>query len=286
VDVDLVNVLCSVRDKRGGLIGNLEKDDFQILEDGKDQPIRHFARETDLPLTIGMLIDVSKSQEFLIEEERRAGALFFEKVLRPKDVAFLISFGAEAELLQDHTGSAKLLRNALGELRLSAAMPPIAQGPIPQRGPVKGTILYDAVYLAADEKLKGEVGRKVLILITDGMDYGSRYKIQDAVHAAHRSDAIIYSIYYVDQRAYGFGASDGSLKRLSEETGGRVFHADRRHTLDSIFKEIQDEMRSQYSIGFASGNPARDGGFRKLDIRAKNKELRVQARKGYFAVKG
>lgn len=285
VDVDLVNIFCAVRDKKGAFIRNLEKDDFTLTEDGKKQDIRYFSRETDLPLTIGMLVDVSKSQENLIEVERRAAAAFFRSVLRQKDMAFLISFGSDAELLQDLTGSPQTLERALRGLRLSVDPSGIYQGPIPTSGKPRGTIMYDAVMLAATEKLKGEVGRKVIVLITDGVDFGSRTTREEAIAAAQRADAIIYSIYYVDRMHYGWGASDHDIKRMSEETGGRVFTVDRKNTLEDIFQQLQEEMRSQYALGYAPSNPNRDGSFRKIEIRTRNKDLKVLARKGYFAPK-
>ena len=286
VDVDLVNVLFSVRDKKGTLMPALTKDDFQVFEDGREQKIGSFTKESDLPLTIGLLVDVSRSQEALIEVERQAASQFFERVLRPKDMAFLISFGSEAELLQDYTNSQSLLNGALRQLKVdSAAYSPINSGPIPSQP--RGTILFDTVYLAADEKLKGEVGRKAIVVITDGVDMGSRVKLREALDAAHRADAIIYSVYYVDWRAYGgmFNPSDGDLRKLSEETGGRVYKVDRRYTLEMIFDEIQKEMRSQYALAYSSSNPSKDGTFRKLEIKPRAKDLKVQARKGYFAAK-
>jgi VWFA-related protein len=286
VDVERVNVLFSVRDKNGAFINTLTQDDFEVREDGKLQEIKSFARETDLPLTVGLLIDVSGSQARLIEEERRAAAQFFRQVLREKDVAFLIAFGPEAELLQDSTGSVRLLERALSELRPmgGSAATILNPGPIPTTP--RGTILFDAVYLAANEKLKGEVGRKAIILITDGVDQGSRVKQQEAVDAALRADAVIYSVYYMDPGFYGYGAGgSGTLKRMSDDTGGRMFEVGRRQTLESIFKQIEEEMRSQYAISYSSSNPARDGSFRKLEIRTKNKAYKVQARKGYFAPK-
>lgn len=285
VDVELVNVLFSVRDKKGAFINNLNQDDIQVFEDGKEQNIQTFTRETDLPITMGLLVDVSASQERLIEEERRAAVQFFRQVLRPKDLAFLISFGSEAELLQDYTSSVKLLQTGLSDLRVNAAVGGLHPGPVPTIGQPRGTILYDAVYLAANEKLKREVGRKAIILITDGVDMGSRVKLREALEAAHKTDSIIYSVYYVDWHAYGgFGApGDGDLKKLSEETGGRVYKVDRKYTLNMIFDEIQRELRSQYSVAYSSTNPARDGGFRKLEIKTRNKDLKVQARKGYYA---
>ena len=151
-----------------------------------------------------------------------------------------------------------------------------------------GTILYDAVYLASNENLKNEVGRKAIILITDGVDTGSKVSRDKAVEAAQKADAIIYSIFYQDAAAYGpFGGGGGGeaeLRRMSDATGGRVFHIDRRTTLDDAFKDIQEEMRSQYSLGYSSTNPKKDGTYRKLDIRMSNKDQKVQARKGYYAV--
>jgi VWFA-related protein len=281
VDVDIVSVLCSVRDKNGAFQTKLNKEDFTVFEDGKQQEVRYFARETDLPLTIGLLVDTSKSQENLIEIEKRAAMQFFKTVLRQqKDMAFLMQFGHEAELLQDYTNSPRLLQEGLNELRLSVPVGGLHPGPVPQSGPTRGTILYDAVYLAATEKLNREVGRKVIVVITDGMDYGSRVKLQEAIASAHRSDAIIYGIYYADRY---YGGSDGDLKRMAEDTGGRVFHVDRKNTLELVFQQIQEEMRSQYAIGYTPTNPAKDGAFRKIEIRPADKKLKVQARKGYFA---
>ncbi|HEY4362543.1 MAG TPA: VWA domain-containing protein [Bryobacteraceae bacterium] len=289
VDVSLVNILCSVRNKSNGLVGNLEKRDFTLYEDGKQQEIKYFTRETDLPLTIGMLVDISGSQERLIETERRAAYQFFSQVLHKKDEAFLISFGPEAELLQDFTGSPKLLQDGLSQLRVSAPVGGLHPGPVPTMQNQAGTILYDAVYLAANEKLKSEVGRKAIVVITDGVDTGSKISRDKAIEAAQRADSIIYSFFYQDLAAYGgFGIGGGGgereLARMSSETGGRVFHIDRKYTLEDAFKDLQDEMRSQYALGYASTNPKKDGTYRKLDIKMANRDMKVQARKGYYAV--
>ena len=289
VDVDVVSILASVRDKRGGLVGNLEKNDFTVVEDGKQQSIKYFTRETDLPLTIGLLIDVSRSQENLIDIERRAASAFFAQVLRKKDEAFLISFGEESELLQDYTGSARLLTAAMNGLRVSSGVGGIGPGPVPTISQPRGTVLYDAVYLAAGEKLKPEVGRKVIVVITDGVDEGSKVKLEAAVEEAQKADAVIYSIDYSDATFYGMfalgGTGAGALHRMSDETGGHVYTVDRKHPLEEVFRELQDEMRSQYSIGYTPTNEMKDGGYRKLDIRTADKTLKVQARKGYYAVK-
>ena len=289
VDVSLVNILASVRDHHGGLIGNLTKDDFTVLEDGKPQTIKYFTRETDLPMTIGMLVDVSASQRNLIEIERRAAHEFFSQVLRKKDEAFLISFGEESELLQDYTNSPRLLQKALEELRVSSGVGGLHPVPVPTISQVRGTVLYDAVYLAATEKLRGEVGRKAIVLITDGMDEGSKLRIEDAVQATQKSDVVVYSIDYADPSAYGvwgFGhVSDFALRKMSDETGGHVYRVDRKHTLEDVFKELQDEMRSQYAIGYTPVNAEKDGSFRRIEVRVADKNLKVQARKGYYAIK-
>lgn len=283
VDVNLVNLLFSVRDKKGALVPGLTKDDFTIFEEGKQQTIKEFVRETNLPLTLGLLVDVSGSQANLIEVEKHAAAQFFSSVLREKDMAFLISFGSEAELLQDSTNSAKLLRAGLDNLRLTTSVRGMHPGPVPVSKP-KGTILFDAVYLAANEKLRHEVGRKAIVLITDGVDMGSRYTAAEAITAAHKADAIIYSIQYLDQSAYGyFGVRDSDLKRMSEETGGRMFRVDRKNTLDDIFKQIQEEMRTQYSLVYSPTDPTRDGSFRRIELKPARKDLKVQVRKGYYA---
>ncbi len=291
VDVDVVNILFNVRDKRGGLVGNLEKGDFTIWEDGKQQDVKFFNRETDLPLTIGLLIDVSASQGNLIEIEKDAAYQFFGQVLRKQDLAFLISFGSDADLLQDYTNSPKLLRAGLEGLHVNSDVGGLHPGPVPTMSHPRGTILYDAVYLAAADQLKGQVGRKVLVLITDGEDQGSRYNIKQAIEASQRADAIVYGFYYVDRAFYsrgGFtlgGASDSALRQMSEDTGGRVFHVDRKNNLQDAFKDLQEEMRSQYAIAYTPSNAVKDGSFRRIEVRTGNKDLKVQARKGYYATK-
>jgi VWFA-related protein len=286
VDVDIVNVLFNVRTKKNGIVGNLTKDDFEIYEDGKKQEVKYFTRESNLPLTIGMLVDVSLSQENLIAQEKASSLQFFQRVLRKQDLAFLMSFGSEAELLQDYTNSIKLLRTGMDAIRLSGpagAMSPTGS-PVPTASTPRGTIMFDAVYLAAADQLKSQVGRKVIILVTDGMDQGSRYTRERAIEAAQKSDAIIYSIFHADFRrnGYFYRPTTADLNRMSNETGGRVFEAGRTD-LNEIFKEIEEDVRSQYAIGYTPSNPNKDGSFRKIEIRVKNKELKVFARKGYYA---
>jgi VWFA-related protein len=290
VDVNVVNMLASVRDKKGALINTLQKDDFKLYEDGQLATIKYFTKETDLPLTIGLLVDVSGSQANLIEIEKRAASEFFRQVLHKKDVAFVISFGADSELLQDITSSPRLLQEGLDRLRLNAGTGGFSRGPVPTASQARGTVLYDAVSLAATDRLTKEVGRKVIVLITDGVDQGSTYSIKQAIEAAQKADSVIYSIYYVDPSAYsgrgfGFGGGgEGYLKTMSDETGGRVFRVDRGHSLQDAFTQLQEEMRSQYAIGWTPTSDRRDGSYHKTDLRLADKNLKVQARKGYYAM--
>lgn len=290
--VDLVNILATVRGKNGALLGNLQQSDFKVFEDGKEQAIKYFTKESNLPLTIGMLIDVSGSMDGLIPAEQRAGSKFFEQVLRKDDLAFLISFGKDSELLQDSTNSLRLLERGLGELKLNVPVGGLHPGPVPTAANQAGTVLYDAVFLAADERLRREAGRKVIVLITDGVDTGSRVSRQKAIEAAQKADAIIYSIYYTPGGGFnvgfggggGYGGDEATLKRMSEETGGRVFSVGRRPNLEEIFTQIQEEMRTQYSVSYSPINSAKDGSYRKLEFKMSNKDYKVQARKGYYAI--
>lgn len=288
VDVELVNIFFSARERKGNYVRGLEAADFEVFEDGKRQEIKFFARETDLPLTIGLLVDVSRSQERLIETEKRASERFFERVLRPKDMAFLISFGPDTDLLQDYTNSPGLLRRGLDQLRVTGGVGGVyTPSTVPVPGGGRGTVLYEAVWLAAKEKLRREVGRKAIILITDGVDVGSRIKIGEAIEEAQRSDAIIYAVLFEDPRytsaMFGGASGEGAMKRMAEETGGRMFRVDRRQTLEEIYDQIAEEMRTQYALGYTSTNPAKDGSFRRVEIRPKDRNIRIQARKGYYA---
>ncbi|MCY4586883.1 MAG: VWA domain-containing protein [Bryobacterales bacterium] len=288
VDVEVVNVLATVRDNKGGLVTDLNKDDFILEEDGKRQQIRYFSQQTDLPLTVGLLVDTSVSQERLIYEEQRAAAQFFSQVLRlQKDLAFLISFDVNVELLQDLTGSQRLLERSLEDLQVEGANRGIHPGPVPNSGRPVGTALYDAVYLASDEMMQGQVGRKAIVLISDGVDYGSRVDREEAVEAAHKSDVVVYGVRYYDRTFYygrmGFaGGGSGALKKMARETGGNVFEVTRKRTLRQIFDEIQNELRSQYSIGFSPESSSSGAGLRKINLRTRRKNLKVQARTGYY----
>ena len=291
VDVNVVNVFFTVRNKQGGLVNDLDKADFTIEEDGQPQTIKYFSRQNDLPLTLGLLVDTSVSQGALIDQERMASSLFFREMLRAqKDQAFLISFDVNVDLLQDLTDSSRLLRAGLDKLRVNAGGGGFGSGPVPSASKPRGTLLYDAVYLAADDVLKRQVGRKAAILITDGNDFGSQLNLKQAVAAAHKSDVIVYGILYLDRQFYyrsgggmfgGFGGS-GELKKMAEETGGRMFEVSKKKTLKDIYVELQQELRSQYSVGYTPTNTRGGAEFRRIKISTRNRDLRIQARQGYY----
>ncbi|MDX2268125.1 MAG: VWA domain-containing protein [Bryobacter sp.] len=281
VDVELVNITFSVRNKQGGLVGNLEEADFEVYEDGKLEKIVRFERENALPLTIGLLLDTSGSMFGVLDAARHTASQFFAKVLREKDLAFLITFASEMELLQDLTSSQKLLAQGLEEVRGERPTRVMVQGPVPTTP--RGTRLYDAVYLAANEKLKNETGRKVIVLISDGADQGSYYKFQDALKQSHLADAVVYGFFYAER---GYYSDMGTMKKFSSETGGRVVDVTRRGALEQAFAQLEEEMRSQYSLAYSPSNQNRDGAFRKIEIKTRQRDLKVQARRGYYAPEG
>lgn len=293
VNVDVVQLFFNVKNKKGGLIPDLTKNDFDIFEDGKPQTIKYFAAESNLPLTLGILIDSSGSQQNVLEMEQEVGGSFLSNILRPKDEAFVISFDVNVDLLQDFTSSVHLLKEALNSTRINTgggggSLPGLGGGPIPSSSIPRGTLLYDAVYLAAHDELAHEVGRKAMILLTDGEDQGSQMKLRDAVEYAQKSDSIVYVLLCADRGFYGFGgySGEGDMKKLTQETGGRVIEVGNKlDKLRDAFAQIANELRSQYSIGYVPTNRAKDGTFRKVEIRCKDKgNYKIQARSGYYAV--
>jgi VWFA-related protein len=282
VDVDLVNVLCSVRDKHGAYIKDLSKDDFEIKEDGRRQEIRHFAREVDSPLTVALLLDVSGSVSAIIGTEKAAASRFFSEVLRPGDKALLVGFAQVIAVWQEFTPSAARLAEALDRAGPFVMTP--GQTEYLPRG---GTLLYDAVNLVARDRLTKQPGRKTMVLITDGEDNGSLVNLETAAKAAQQSDAVVYGIHYVDDGRTSPRKAAGlsNLEKLAAPTGGRTFHVSRKTPLEAIFETIQEEMRSQYGLGYKSTNPLTDGGYRRLEVKSSRTCLKVQVRAGYYAAK-
>src|ERR1700758_4923452 len=232
VNVNVVQLFFNVKDKHGALIPNLTKDDFEVREDGTPQTIKYFTAETTLPLTLGIMIDASGSQRNVIDMEKEVGGAFLKQILTDKDEAYVMSFDITVDLLQDFTRDVHRLQAALNKAKVnvdytSGGIPGMGGGPVPTHN-APGTLLYDAVYLSAHDMLAKEVGRKAMILLTDGQDEGSRLKIRDAIEAAQKADAIVYVLLCADRGFYGgIGMSytgEGDMRKLTEQTGGRVIN--------------------------------------------------------------
>ncbi len=291
VNVNVVGLFFNVKDKHGALIPNLTKADFDVLEDGKPQTIKYFAAESNLPLTLGILIDSSGSQLRVLDMEKEVGGAFLRQILTDKDEAYVIDFNVDASLVQDYTRDVHRLQAALNKVRINTGfttgpIPGAGGGPVPT-APARGTVLYDAVYLSAHDMLAKEVGRKAMILLTDGQDEGSQLKIQDAIEAAQRADAIIYVLLCADRGSYGIGGliynGEGDMRKLTEATGGRVINVGNKFDkLKEAFDQIAAELRSQYNLGYTSTNTVLDGSYRKLEVKSKQ-NYKVQCRAGYYA---
>jgi VWFA-related protein len=290
VRVNVVQLFFNVKDKKGALIPNLTKGDFELSEEGKPQTIKYFTAESNLPLTLGILIDSSGSQARVLEMEKQVGGAFLSDILRDKDEAFVIGFDVNVDLLQDFTNDVRRLKAALNKAKIntggsSTGIPGLGGGPVPTSNP-RGTLLYDAVYLAAHDELAHEVGRKAMILLTDGEDQGSQLRIRDAIEAAQKSDSICYVLLIADRGFYGgFGYSgDSEMRKLANETGGRVIEVgNRMEKLKDAFDQIARELRSQYNIGYTPTNTVLDGSFRKIELHAKQ-GYKIQTRSGYYAI--
>ena len=319
-DVKVVSVLATVRDKKGQIVRNLTKDDFSLEEDTRPQTIRYFSQETDLPLTLGLLVDTSMSQRNVLGQEQSASYRFFDQVLRPdKDKAFVIHFDHDVELLKDLTSSKKDLDHALAQLetpqleRRDQSGGGNSGGGYPggggrgggRRSGGGGTLLYDSVLLGSNEILKKQQGRKAIILLTDGVDRGSKTPLPGAIEAAQRADTVVYSILFTDKEGYGGGFGgpgmgrhggyggggrrypqqqrpDGKkiLEQISKETGGGFFEVSKKQTIEQIYEHIQEELRNQYSLGYTPDKA--DAGYHKITVSVKDKALLVQARDGYY----
>ncbi|MCU1300206.1 MAG: von Willebrand factor, type [Candidatus Sulfotelmatobacter sp.] len=335
VDVKLVTLPVTVRDKHGQIVRNLTKDDFLLEEDGHPQTIRYFAQEANLPLTLGLLVDTSMSQRNVLDQERTASKSFLNQMLTAaKDQAFIIHFDREVELLQDLTSSHDKLQTALASLQTPRPDRDTGGGgeSAPDSSPGGshrmhgGTLLYDAVFLASDELMKKQQGRKALIILSDGVDRGSKESLPSAIEAAQRADTVVYSILFADnhqdhQQGGGFGRPgvgwpgggwpggggsgggggggrrgggqrpsqearpDGKkiLERISKETGGRLYEVSKKETVDKIYTSIAEELRTQYSLGYTPDKADAAAGYHKIILRAKDKNLSVQTRDGYYA---
>jgi VWFA-related protein len=295
--VNLVDLFFTVKDKNGNLVPHLNQQNCKVDENKEPQTLKSFVAETDQPLTLGILLDTSGSQQRLLPMEVGAASQFIQQVLRSKDEAFAVNFDVNVDLLQDYTNSPRLLTHALSKAEINTAggngsgIPGLGGGTVPTVGDPKGTLLYDAIYLAANEKMNQETGRKAIIILTDGEDEGSREKIADAIGAANRNNVIIYIVLCADREMYWsqgegyFGY--GYAKRIADETGGRLINVGNNgNKMQAAFQQIQDELRTQYVASYTPSNAKADGTFRKVSVDCHSdtdQNLKVQVRKGYYA---
>ena len=335
VDVKVVTLPVTVRDKKGQIVRNLTKDDFVLQEDGRPQVIKYFTQDTNLPLTLGLLVDTSLSQRNVLDQERSASKVFLDQMLTDaKDKAFLIHFDREVELLQDLTPSHEKLEAALqllnapqlerasgGSSDPQSSDPQSSGNGQPQMHRGAGTLLYDAIFLASNELMKKQQGRKALIVLSDGDDRGSKESLQSAIEAAQRADTVVYSILFADkhENSNGFGGPGGMgrhgggwpggglpggggggrgggrsqqeprvdgkkiLDQISRETGGRLYEVSKKQAIDQIYDSIAEELRTQYNLGYTPDKSNTETGYHKISLAAKQKDLVVQTRDGYYA---
>lgn len=270
VSVDLINIFCSVWDRNtNAFVTNLGREDFSIYEDNKKQDIKNFSREMNLPLTLAMLIDTSQSVAPKLKFEQDAAINFFQSVLKDRDRAMLLEFDSGVTLVQDFTNDPNKMAKQIRSLRAAG-----------------GTALYDAIYLACDEKLIRELGRKAIVILSDGEDQSSRNNLEQAMEMALKAEATVFSISVNRGGFFGVGNTkngDAVLKKIAEETGGRAFFPFKVEELEDSFRQISQELRSQYNIGYLSNNALRDGSYRKIEVRIAEKGMKLNYRKGYFA---
>lgn len=280
--VELVTLLATVRNRDGGIVKDLNQEDFLLEEDGRPQTIRYFSREFNVPLTLGLLVDTSRSQLHVLEPERKASYAFLDRMLREDDQAFVASFDINVQMLQGLTNSRELLSVAMDRLR------------IPKR---ISTLLFDAIHQTSDDPMRKQKGRKAFILLSDGVDVGSNTVLTAAIEFAERADTLVYSIWYHGKfkpwRVLGGPAAVASqvmyrtkgksaMQRLSGETGGRFFEVSEDRSIESIYAEIEEELRNQYAFGYTSDHQGNDKQYRKIELTTKRPGLIVQTRAGYY----
>ena len=269
INVDLVNVIFTVSDKTGKFITNLPKDDFKVLEDDQPQKISNFSNETNLPLSVALLFDTSASIQGRLKFEQDAAGEFFNTTLRRgTDKGLVVTFDRTIALAQDFTDDTELLTKAIGKVHAGG-----------------NTAMFDAAYQAMSKKLAGQPGRHVIIVISDGDDNVSEKTIEETVEMAQKTDTVIYAVGTSPPELFGSSKERGNkyLKRLADETGGRLFLPIKADDLTKSYLEISQELRSQYTLGYRSTNIRRDGAYRKIRIATSNKQFKVRARDGYYA---
>jgi VWFA-related protein len=279
VQVNLVNLFATVRDKHKAIVTGLKMDDFQVFEDGQPQEITNFSADSNLPITLGILLDTSGSEMFMLSAEKDAGSRFLARVMRKGDLAMVMTFDTDVDLLADFTEDRSRLDRAINRAQINApgSGAIIAQGPLPTSGS-GGTDFYDAVYLAAHDKLASEAGRKAMVILTDAEDTGSRVRLQEAIEAAQRTDTVVHILLVAAD-----GGDQGVARRLTDETGGRMIVVRNERNLEQAFDQISEELRSQYVIGYVPSNKSHDGSYRKIRVEMKNKDYSALTRRGYYA---
>ena len=298
VETNLTNIFFTAADKQKRFVSTLKREDVRVLEDGVPQDIFTFQPNSDIPLSLAILIDCSGSEERTLPEEKGAAREFLEAILRPnRDEAAIVSFTGEVTLEQGLTGNVNRLRRAIDDVRF---VPPagyigggVVVGGTP---PISGTqqtlagstAIWDAIWATSNELLEGaaEHTRRAIILLTDGEDTISQVKMQEAINRALKADALIYAIGIGDR--YSFGINEGALKKITDGTGGRAFFPRNEHDLSDAFAQIQRDLRERYLIAYSSSNKNRDGSYRHVSIEITNPELRrenlkLNYRPGYFA---
>lgn len=278
--VDVVSILATVRDRDGGIVTNLSQEDFLLWEDGVPQKIRYFSRETGLPLTVGLLVDTSRSQAGVLDSERGASRTFLKRVLRPEvDRAFIAGFDQQVNILQPLTSSRDQLSEALDHLA------------IPGR---YATLIYSAVRECAEQVMRKETGRKAFILLTDGVAFRDDTSLDSAIEFAQRADTILYSIRFSDPvkatrpvRALALEAAKrrgkDALARMAKETGGGAFEVSPQRGIDATYQQIEDALRNLYSIGYTPEPRSAGRAYHKLKLKTRNSSLLVSARDGYYS---
>jgi VWFA-related protein len=276
IQVNLVNLFATVRDKHTKqIVSTLEQNNFTVSEDGKEQKLSFFSKDSKLPITLGLLIDTSGSEQNTLGAEQDAAVQFLSRVMRKGDLTMVMSFDSDSDLLADFTDDISRLTRAIRRTQINT---PGAQGPLANN--LAGTVFYDAVYLAAHDKLAEEAGRKALIILTDAQDEGSKVSVQDAIEAAQRTDTVVHLLLIADPH---FGGNEGIAKKLTDETGGRTIVVRNEKDLGKAFDQISEELRSQYTLGYYSTNSARDGSYRKIKVETDRKDTDVLTRRGYYA---
>jgi VWFA-related protein len=276
----------------------LKPEDIRILEDGQPQDIFTFQTNIDLPLSLAILIDTSASEERTLPDEKAAARAFLENVLRPnKDEAAIVSFTGETTLEQGFTGNVERLRHAIDRVEFVPPSGYIGGGVVVNgTPPISGTnqslagstAIWDAVWATSEELISAsaENTRRAIILLTDGDDTSSRLKMDEAITAAQKADALIYAIGIGDR--YTFNVNEGSLRKIAEKTGGRAYFPRHERDLRDAFAQIQRDLREQYLVAYSPRNKNRDGSYRRIEIQIVNPDLKQQNlklnyRSGYFA---